>query len=248
MVSLRTFSIIVAAGVIGICADSSSAALARRAGGSGYSGQLSSNRAIRKQQLTCDPEDPLSGSTSTLYNPAVVTLSDLFFGPGYTGSGVVEVDIGDGVHLLQDIKSFVVAPRGAETGYAQVFYSQGQVPTPTGQIAPPRGYFINDTDGVAGVDTHAFEFTYLDVADTTFAEYTIFAANLGERRGGNSEDFLVGRDDQGTFRLGPADLSSAFLRGNLVANVIPLPPALYAGGATLCAVVMAIKRRRLIGR
>src|SRR5687767_12710552 len=111
MASLRTFSIIVAAGVIGLCAESSSAALARRAGGSGYSGQLSSNRAIRKQQLTCDPDDPIGGSTSTLYNPAVVTLSNLLFGPGYSGSGVIEVEIGDGVHVLQDIRSFMADPR-----------------------------------------------------------------------------------------------------------------------------------------
>src|SRR5688500_11874855 len=104
MVSVRTFSIIVAAGVIGVFADSSSAPLPRLAAGSGYSGQLSSNRAIRNQQLTCDPDDPISGSTSTVYNPAVVTLSSLLFGPGYSGSGVIEVDSGEGL-FLQDIRS-----------------------------------------------------------------------------------------------------------------------------------------------
>src|SRR5688500_13849303 len=174
MVSLRTFAVLVAAGVIGVFADASPAALARASGGSGYSGQLSSNRAIRRQQLTCDPDDPLSGSTSTLYDPNVVTLSSLFFGPGYTGRGVVEVDVGEG-RVLQDIGSFLEEPRGRETGYVQVFYNQFGMPTGntslmalalTGQIPVQEGYFVNDTDGVKGVDTHAFEFTYLDVPDT----------------------------------------------------------------------------------
>jgi hypothetical protein len=253
MCKVRAFAAIVAVGLVGVLCDSSSAALARAAGGSGYSGQLSSNRAIRKQQLACDPDDPISGSTSTLYNPAMVTLSNLFFGPGYTGRGVVEVDTGDG-RVLQDIRTFLVDPSGSETGYAQVFYSQqgqevpGGNPSPAGapgQIPVPAGFFVNDTDGVKGVDTHGFEFTYLDVPDTTVAEYRIFAAEQGERGSGNSEDFLVGRRDDGsTFRLGPNDLSSAVVRGNL----IPLPPAVFAGGATLVGVFAAMKRRKLIAR
>ena len=254
MCNVRAFAAVLAVGLLGAFVDSSSGALARAAGGSGYSGQLSSNRAIRKQQLACDPDDPISGSTSTRYDPSVVTLSNLFFGPGYTGRGVVEVDIGDGVRVLQDIGSFLDTPRGSETGYAQVFYSRrgqevpGGNPAPAGgaggQIPVPAGYFVNDTDGVEGVDTHGFEFTYLDVPDTTVAEYTIFAAEQGER-GGNAEDFLVGRNDDGTtFRLGPDDLSSAVVRGNL----IPLPPAVFAGGTTLFGVFAAMKRRKLIAR
>src|SRR2546423_14087625 len=42
-------------------------ALARAAGGSGYSGTLSTNTAIRQQQLICDPAEPAAGSTSVQY-------------------------------------------------------------------------------------------------------------------------------------------------------------------------------------
>src|SRR5688500_7341906 len=73
-------------------------ALAAAAGGSGYSGQLSSNAAIRKQQLTCDPDEPQRGSTSVLYDAARVTLTGAFAGPGYNNAnfgGFVEVEAPD---------------------------------------------------------------------------------------------------------------------------------------------------------
>jgi hypothetical protein len=240
-VRMRTFAALLAAAMLGVFADSSSAALAKAAGGSGYSGQLSSNKAIRKQQLACDPDDPINGSTSTLYNPAIVTLSGLIGGPGYTGSGVVEVDIGDGVRVLQDINSFLSEPQGSETGYAQVSFrklTQG----PGGQLPVPKGFFVNDTDGVKGVDTHGFEFSFLDgVSDDAVAEYTIFAARQGERSSGNPEDFLMGQNDDGTtFRLGPDDLTRAVVRGSL----IPLPPAVFAGGATLCGLWAVMRRMK----
>src|SRR5687768_9320761 len=63
-------------------------ALARASGGSGYSGQLSNNAALRRQQLTCDPDEPQRGSTSVLYDSKLVTLSGIVPGPGYNNQGL----------------------------------------------------------------------------------------------------------------------------------------------------------------
>src|SRR5688500_12043403 len=70
-------------------------AVAAAAGGSGYSGQLSANPAIRRQQLAVDPDEPQRGSTSVLYDAARVTLTGAFAGPGYNNpnfGGFVEVE------------------------------------------------------------------------------------------------------------------------------------------------------------
>lgn len=58
-------------------------ALAALTGGSGYSGTLSSNRAIRKQQLICDPTDASKGSTSTNYDPTIVSIDSVYNEDGY---------------------------------------------------------------------------------------------------------------------------------------------------------------------
>ena len=71
-------------------------ALAKAAGGSGTSCNLSTNPTIRQQQLICDPASslvtaaaddpgsaPLSGSTSVSYDARVVSLIDVGAGPGY---------------------------------------------------------------------------------------------------------------------------------------------------------------------
>src|SRR5688572_26156024 len=80
-----------AAGVVALVAwalfpATAGAAVARRAGGSGYSGTISNNPAIRRQQLTCDPP-PADGSTSVEYDPRVSTLVSYQFGPGYSTRG-----------------------------------------------------------------------------------------------------------------------------------------------------------------
>src|SRR4051794_11632336 len=73
------------AGGAALCAASAPAraSLAKLTGGSGNSGTLSSNAAVRKQQLIADPPDPTMGSQSVSYDPAVVTLLDFRYGPGY---------------------------------------------------------------------------------------------------------------------------------------------------------------------
>src|SRR4051812_29698526 len=109
----RLLIVCAVAGWFGISAEVSRAALAKRAGGSGLSGQLSCNKAIRKQQLIADPNEPDAGSTSVLYDPSTVTLSGLNFGPGFSGRAVVEVRNG-GETMLEDFFAFQKSPLGQE--------------------------------------------------------------------------------------------------------------------------------------
>ncbi|QOV92169.1 PKD domain-containing protein [Humisphaera borealis] len=208
-------------------------ALAKTAGGSGYSGTLSTNTAIKKQQLISDPDEPIAGSTSVQYNPALVHLSGAIPGPGYNNSyfkAVVEVSVktkccghdddddrrrnsrhrhNDSCYtykkMLQPLTSFLTTPWGTETGYAQVSY---KLTGTAGQIAPPSGYNIQDEGGVSGVDTHAF---FFDVKTTVPAnavmDYQIFAA-VQNTFSNNTQDFLQTAD--GTI-LGPNDLTPAFV-------------------------------------
>src|SRR5438128_3974701 len=98
-------------------------ALAKAAGGSGYSGTLSTNSVIRQQQLICDPAEPLEGSTSVQYEADKVTLRGMVYGPGYiplvnlTGAVGIEAN---GKRQLQSLPSFLDRPLGTETGYVQV--------------------------------------------------------------------------------------------------------------------------------
>ena len=189
-------------------------ALAAAAGGSGYSGTLSTNTSIRKQQLVCDPAEPKQGSTSTLYDPSMVTLTGVMPGPGYNNLGFighVEVRLRSGNTLLQPLVAFFQNPLGTETGYVQMQY---RLSGSAGQITPPAGYAIVQEDGVQGVDTHAFFFDFKPGVPTTAnAAYKIFAANASTFST-NVQDFLVTNDGTNT-RLGPESLSPAFVSNNV---------------------------------
>lgn len=202
----------------------SHAALSRAAGGSGYSGTLSSKPAVRQQQLICDPVEPIRGSTSVLYESELVTLDGFQYGPGYGPlnglTAVVEVQVGKGTRL-QNLASFLDNPQGSETGYVQVYY---ELIGGAGQIAPD-GTVLDEDPGPGfpgeGVDTHAFLFTERafrlqggnvstqGVFPVVVATYTIYA-DEGNRPSGNRRDFLTGRDDAGElFTLTPRQLESA---------------------------------------
>lgn len=201
-----------------------SAALSKAAGGSGYSGTLSSKPAVRQQQLICDPVEPIRGSTSVLYQPELVTLDGFQYGPGYGPlnglTAVVEVQVGQ-LTRLQNLTSFLDNPEGDETGYVQVYY---ELIGSAGQIAPD-GTVLDEDPGPGlpgeGVDTHAFQFTERDfrlqggelsaqgIFPVVIATYTIYA-DEGNRPSGNRMDFLTGRDDAGElFTLTPRQLASA---------------------------------------
>ena len=273
----RRLSVAVAFGLVGILSGVSFGALAKAQGGSGYSGQLSSNKAIRKQQLICDPATtggsdaaasktgplaqgaPRRGSTSVSYDPSIVHLSGVQLGTGYAGSGLVEVAVaGTARTRLQDLLSFLRKPSGRETGYAQLFYHHGTLAAGVsfpkdnlfgpkgepGQMSVARGYTTFDKAGVKGFDTHDFFFDYrAGVPDKAVAEYTMFAAK-GGRPSGNKPDSLTGVQNGREFTLGPGQLSSATVR----ASLIPLPPAAWAGSATLAGAGLLAALRRRIGR
>ncbi|HEX8912195.1 MAG TPA: hypothetical protein VF796_07525 [Humisphaera sp.] len=247
MRGLRAFTLAAVVGLVGFSASSAEAALAKAAGGSGYSGTLSSNKAIRKQQLIADPNSPTGGTTSTLYNPAIVSLSGFSFGPGYTGSGLIQIDGGEGV-FLTDLAGWLADPFGAQTGYVQIQYSEGPIITagPTagplhGQITPPAGYLQVDRGGPKAVDTHALFFDYLpNVPDRAVAEYTVYA-DPGQH--GNRPDFMNGQDDQGKpFTLGPGDIAPVTVRGSL--DAVPLPPAVFVGGLLMGGIAVARRARK----
>ena len=210
-------------------------ALAKASGGSGYSGCLSTNPTIRQQQLICDPDEPVEGSTSVSYNPTLVTLAGLEYGPGYGPrlvedgefsqfiQGYVEVAGIEGT-FLQRIESFLDSPQGIETGYVQVYFelSDGEV----GQIAPPEENFIDEIAGVEGVDTHALYFAPVEedpgdiitidshqnfalaaAWDRVVPSYTIFAAEESTHAG-NAEDFMITLDG-GRISIGAMSLGIA---------------------------------------
>ena len=203
-------------------------ALAKAAGGSGYSGTLSTNPATRQQQLICDPNEPVKGSTSVSYEASQVTIDHAEPGPGYRNDFfqvwvevvrfVIEgppsppelVTLGD----FQQNRQFM-----DETGYIQVKY---QLTGQAGQLDPEGD--VNDEAGVDGVDTHALFFNPTDViipvldGELSFAAatsdfvaqqegplytYTIYA-DTGLH--GNEEDFLITTDG---VRIGPGQLSPA---------------------------------------
>jgi len=245
MQGYRLFIVCAVAGWFGLSAEVSQAALAKRVGGSGLSGQLSSNKAIRKQQLIADPFEPDSGSTSVEYDLGTVHLSDITGGPGFGVTGMVEVRGGEG-KFLQDFASFQKSPGGPETGYVQVSFVFSPDGSARGQIAPPRGFVTVDQKGGNGVDTHAFIFDYLDVPDSTVAVYKVYA-DLGGTHSGNNRDSLTGSDQQGSFTVDAADISGVTVRGSLNVNAVPLPPGVYAGGIMLMGVFgfQMIRRRQL---
>ena len=149
-------------------------ALSRAAGGSGYSGTLSTNPATRQQQLICDPNEPLEGSTSVLYDASLVTINHAEPGPGYRLTGVlvaVEPVITEPPALTDNlavaaveaaVEDVILVPLSTfqenrfnfrETGYIQVKYV---LVGDAGQLQPQGE--VNDEAGVDGVDTHALFF------------------------------------------------------------------------------------------
>jgi len=179
-----------------ICSSSTGwGALAKLAGGSGVSANLSSNSAIRKQQLIADPEPPDLGSTSVSYDPATSLLGDYMLGPGYISStaktSLVLLD-NQGKKELDDLSVYIMLLKSfggdhsllraatglTELGYVQVAYQRNGTPGRISIVAPyTQVDYDPGTTLDEGVDTFALFFdaapTYVD---GTLAHYTVFAA------------------------------------------------------------------------
>ncbi len=259
LTSLRPLlAVCVAAFVLGGPAVAvSQAALAKKLGQpiSAYSASLFGKtglNATQTQTLTCDPDGPLNGSTSVLYDAEIVHATSFGFGPGYQRwSGTsgeypsgFAIEISDaGGRRLTDLAGYLANPVGNETGYIQSFYELFNDAI-TGHIPPPPGYILLDSDPSdpanpsAGVDTHFFEFEYRsEFTNANPASYTIFASDT-RTDSNTAPDFMTSQDPtQPVF--GPGDVESAFVSGTIG---VPEPGALVAAFPALLA--LAFRRPR----
>ena len=196
------------------------AALAAKLGRPRLTARLSSNPAIRRQQLIVDPEGILGGSASVRYDPSVVRLVG-FDDPaafevtgGFVGVDSTEGGRAPGLAAFADFfkAEKPVDGRGtdpslvpAETGFVQVFFTRRQgdalrasavAAAATGDSVIPNlpGYQTVDEDGPTGIaDTHALIFEYLPgIADDARATYAAFAT---PPRTGTAPDFITPADD-----------------------------------------------------
>lgn len=259
---LRFKSLILATIVVSIAAGPDCfAALAEQISGrKRFTGRLSSNKAVRKQQLIVDPEGIIGGSVSVNYDNRIVRLVGLI-DPGdfeVTGGlvGVVPA-IGGLSPTLLPIDQFFTSQAGStdptglpqyrEQGYVQVFFQSRDVSAlraPSGGSAIDNlpGYVTVYEDGPTGVnDTHALLFEYLPgVPDWERVRYTIYATPPRDMTVPDSITLADDPDNPISYReIGPANLTGSLVYDE--PRPIPLPPAVLVGGLMLAAV--AVSRR-----
>jgi hypothetical protein len=184
------------------CSSRAEASLARKLGQpiSAYSASLFGKKglnATQTQTLTSDPDEPLAGSTSTTYDPSIVTVTGFGRGPGYVINPESPFPSGAGVEILDgsspngksmmDLIDFLNPPIGkaapVQTGYLRFYYQiSGEGPASTGKLTNDfqwqqdhQGFSLIDNDGPLGVDTHFYEFSYLVPDDPRSATYHVFA-------------------------------------------------------------------------
>ena len=196
----------------------SEASFARKIG-SRYGGKLSSNKSIRTQQLTADPVSVLRGSTSTTYDPNVVSLSDVYSLPGFDITNIfVEVSFGERGPSLISFGEFKET-NFPQTGYLQVFYQASTYYEESSSaflMGEPQGNVVVDTDGeTEGDDTHEMIFDYIAEDENTIAKYRLYADD-GSR--GEGPDSLVSFED-------PNFVIRDIEEANVAGALIPLPAA-----------------------
>jgi hypothetical protein len=273
------------AAAVAVCflstAERAEASLARKLGQpiSAYSASLfgkTNLTALQTQTLTCDPDQPLGGSTSTTYDPTIVRVSGYGRGPGYlagnadspfpSGAGVEIVDAASpNGKALVDLEQYLNPPIGKplllETGYLRFYFAvTGEGVGSTGKLTDDFN-FTNVThpgltplgsDGPVGVDTHYYDFTYLQPEDARPAGYSVFA-ELADKHYVRSpdnpsiynllaSDFVVTQDAP-TEQLRPGG-EIPFVAASVSGSVVPEPAGvtLLLGAAGLTT--LARKRRR----
>jgi len=198
-IRIRRAVAVLAALVVGICA-SAECARAALAGHPSYSANLSVNKAIRQQQLICDPAGSVfSGSMSTLYQPGQVSFANIGAVPGFdTTDSYIEVKPFTTPTFVQPVKTnsngnVLITTGGfiegggrntfTETGYIQTFFQR-----PPGSVDPTvknpdEGYDLLAEDGfrdpstgkVEGDDTHYMFFDLAPGVPLDAPVYTNFA-------------------------------------------------------------------------
>jgi hypothetical protein len=175
------------------------ASFARSSGGaiSAYSASLFGKTGLSSRQvqtLTADPNEPLGGSTSVIYDIETVDVTDYGFGPGYlrgddspfgTGFGIEVIDpASPNGRALIDLADYLELPGShTPTGYLRVYFKiSGEGPMSTGKLTNDPvfngfhpGYTQLDTDGPLGVDTHYYDFEYKTTDNSNSATYTVYA-------------------------------------------------------------------------
>lgn len=231
-----------------------------------FTGRLSSNKALRKQQLIVDPEGIIGGSVSVNYDNRVVRLVEVI-DPGEfeVTAGKVSVlsAIGGLSPFLLPLDQFLAAqPSDAalapadvpaaeyrELGFVQIFFESRNTAalrasgSGNSVIDNLPGYVTVFEDGPTGInDTHALVFEYLPgIPDSELARYTIFATPPREQTVPDSITLADDPDNPISYRdLGPARLGGSLVYDEPKPRPVPVPSAVAAGGMLLGAI--ALKR------
>jgi hypothetical protein len=262
-------------------AGQAEASLARKLGQpiSAYSASLfgkTNLTSLETQTLTCDPDEPLGGSTSTLYDPSIVRVTGFGRGPGYlAGNSNSPFPSGAGIEILDgsspngksmmDLEAFLNPPVGkavpTETGYLRFYFLvTGEGVSQTGKLTDDfnfvnvthPGYTLLGSNGPVGVDTHYYDFTYLQPDDPRPAGYTVFAESADKH-------YIVSPDNPSVYNLLDSDFvvtqdapteqlrpggDVPFEPASITGSIVPEPAAatLLLGAAAIAT--LARKRRR----
>jgi hypothetical protein len=155
----------------------------------GYSANLSSNKAIRQQQLLCDPQGVTAGSTTTDYNPSVSSIDTVTAEPGFGIVGVyVDVISGDGVKDIDAYSGAAVGSVDLDTSGVLDGYTQSGEMQVFWRAVTTEQTDIAETG--ADENTDYLTFDYLPSNDSVVATYENFGA--GPKNDVDQPDFLEG--------------------------------------------------------
>lgn len=233
-----------------------------------FSGTLSTNPNVKRQQLICDPEVeggskvPVLGKFSVEYDPDLNQLSSWEPGPGYIlTSKMIEVTQSgyDNFKLLVDFDTFFeyrYQLQYKETGYIQIGFqlydaaafreTDGTIPINT------NGFQFVAIDGdEAGADMVALEFdspgnfasagfSALALDERDLGIFKVFA-DSGNRASGNSQDYMWFDSPNGNFMFDEGDTLLTWEQ--MEAAVVPEPVTLGLLG--LGAIAGLMRRRRV---